>query len=452
MPEEERVLSTASHSVPKTPETKSISSQVVSLCQSTRTSQLNLQTLQTYAYNNHEIKFRSISVGPSSSDDVLSQTIPSLGTESWRRSPNHRPTSPLSISTQIPIDSSSTSSSNSNSPTSTSQSLANNSQRASPESSIQDSITPSPPQAVKYSPGFLVKNGIKVELEGQDLWKKFHRLSTEMIITKAGRRMFPTLKIRVSGLAATQSYMIFLDLVPFDDKRYRYVYHSSQWMVAGAGDPQPCPSTFVHGDSPASGNMWESQGVISFDKLKLTNNRSSIVQGQICLHSMHKYIPRIHVQPLSADQIKSGSTMEALLDIDQSVSFTFPETVFTTVTAYQNQQITKLKIASNPFAKGFREATRTRDPGFSDFNSFYNHQMNMEILRLNNPHLAHDQYSPFLYSSPHAHHLAPIPGSPLFSPLWNMLPPFMPMLRRSDSLTPSEASISPIHCHRMDDQ
>lgn len=100
--------------------------------------------------------------------------------------------------------------------------------------------------------------------------------------------------------------------VLWSPNRFCSFQYSSQWMVAGAGDPQPSPSTFVHGDSPASGNMWESQGVISFDKLKLTNNRSSIVQGQICLHSMHKYIPRIHIQPLSADQIKSG---KVLIDI-----------------------------------------------------------------------------------------------------------------------------------------
>ena len=39
------------------------------------------------------------------------------------------------------------------------------------------------------SPGFLRSptSGITVELLGQDLWKKFYKLGTEMIITKAGR-------------------------------------------------------------------------------------------------------------------------------------------------------------------------------------------------------------------------------------------------------------------------
>ena len=36
--------------------------------------------------------------------------------------------------------------------------------------------------------------------------------------------------------------------------------------------------------------------------------------------------------------------------------FDFPESTFIAVTAYQNNQITKLKIQNNPFAKAFRDA------------------------------------------------------------------------------------------------
>ena len=39
------------------------------------------------------------------------------------------------------------------------------------------------------------------------------------------RRMFPTVKVRLSGLEPTATYIVFLDIVPVDDKRYRYVYH-----------------------------------------------------------------------------------------------------------------------------------------------------------------------------------------------------------------------------------
>ena len=49
--------------------------------------------------------------------------------------------------------------------------------------------------------------------------------------------MFPTLKVRLRGLDPRSQYIVYMDLIPYDDKRYRYVYHSSQWMVAGAGAP-----------------------------------------------------------------------------------------------------------------------------------------------------------------------------------------------------------------------
>ena len=37
----------------------------------------------------------------------------------------------------------------------------------------------------------LVQNGIRVELQGRQLWRTFYEIGTEMIITKVGRRMFP---------------------------------------------------------------------------------------------------------------------------------------------------------------------------------------------------------------------------------------------------------------------
>ena len=52
----------------------------------------------------------------------------------------------------------------------------------------------------------------------------------------------------------------------------RYVYHSSQWMVAGNTD-HSCisPRLYVHPDSPCAGETWMRQ-VISFDRVRLTNN------------------------------------------------------------------------------------------------------------------------------------------------------------------------------------
>ncbi|KAA0707227.1 T-box transcription factor TBX18 [Triplophysa tibetana] len=197
---------------------------------------------------------------------------------------------------------------------------------------------------------------MRVDLQGSDLWKRFHEIGTEMIITKAGRRMFPAMRVKITGLDPHQQYYVAMDIVPVDNKRYRYVYHSSKWMVAGNADSPVPPRVYIHPDSPASGETWMRQ-VISFDKLKLTNNELDD-QGHIILHSMHKYQPRVHV--IRKECGEELSPVKAVPTGDGVKSFSFPETVFTTVTAYQNQQITRLKIDRNPFAKGFRDSGRNR--------------------------------------------------------------------------------------------
>ncbi|XP_029113542.1 T-box transcription factor TBX15 [Scleropages formosus] len=197
---------------------------------------------------------------------------------------------------------------------------------------------------------------IQVELQCADLWKRFHEIGTEMIITKAGRRMFPAMRVKIVGLDPHQQYYIAMDIVPVDNKRYRYVYHSSKWMVAGNADSPVPPRVYIHPDSLASGDTWMRQ-VVSFDKLKLTNNELDD-QGHIILHSMHKYQPRVHV--IRKDFSSELSPTKPIPSGDGVKTFSFPETVFTTVTAYQNQQITRLKIDRNPFAKGFRDSGRNR--------------------------------------------------------------------------------------------
>lgn len=138
-------------------------------------------------------------------------------------------------------------------------------------------------------------NQIECYLETDDLWKKFHELGTEMIITKSGRlekrvfylthkwivvlrfyvlffrRMFPPLRVSFGGAKLTQKYIIAMDIVPTDSKRYRYAYHRSSWLVAGKADPPVQSRLFVHPDGPFSGDALFKQ-IVSFEKVKLTNN------------------------------------------------------------------------------------------------------------------------------------------------------------------------------------
>ncbi|XP_050047272.1 T-box transcription factor TBX10-like isoform X1 [Dermacentor andersoni] len=195
-------------------------------------------------------------------------------------------------------------------------------------------------------------------LETKDLWEKFHELGTEMIITKTGRRMFPTLRVSFNGLHPDGRYVVLLDIVPVDNKRYRYAYHRSSWLVAGKADPPSPARLYAHPDCPFTGDQLRKQ-VVSFEKVKLTNNEMD-KQGHIVLNSMHKYQPRIHLVKLRPDCCSNPPVITDL-EAEQFRTYIFPETVFTAVTAYQNQLITKLKIDSNPFAKGFRDSSRLTD-------------------------------------------------------------------------------------------
>ncbi|XP_048339697.1 T-box transcription factor TBX10 [Sphaerodactylus townsendi] len=198
-------------------------------------------------------------------------------------------------------------------------------------------------------------SGVTVQLEMRNLWEEFNSLGTEMIVTKAGRRMFPTFQVKISGMDPLADYVLLMDFVPLDDKRYRYAFHNSAWLVAGKADPATPGRVHFHPDSPAKGGQWMRQ-IVSFDKLKLTNNLMDD-NGHIILNSMHRYQPRFHVVVVDPRPDSERYAQENFK------SFIFTETQFIAVTAYQNHRITQLKIASNPFAKGFRECEPDDWPG-----------------------------------------------------------------------------------------
>ncbi|CAJ1071202.1 T-box-containing protein TBX6L-like [Xyrichtys novacula] len=205
------------------------------------------------------------------------------------------------------------------------------------DSRLNPNMPLSPPAADSHQQGC-----VRMKLENTDLWKSFDRIGTEMIITKHGRRMFPHCSISVSGLHPLANYVIMVDMVPVDNVKYKW--KKEQWEVAGKAEPQPPCRTYIHPDSPAPGSHWMKQS-LSFLKMKLTNNTLD-QHGYIILHSMHRYYPRFHITQADSPYTVRWGPFQ---------TFSFPETVFTAVTAYQNSRITKLKIDHNPFAKGFRE-------------------------------------------------------------------------------------------------
>uniref|UniRef100_A0A667WMJ1 T-box transcription factor 6 n=1 Tax=Myripristis murdjan TaxID=586833 RepID=A0A667WMJ1_9TELE len=154
---------------------------------------------------------------------------------------------------------------------------------------------------------------VKMELENVSLWKQFSSVGTEMIITKKGRRMFPGLRVKLSGLNPSLRYILLLDIVPVDNSRYRF--QGDTWQAVGGAEARLPDRVFIHPDSPATGAHWQSR-TISFHCAKLTNNTldtqgyvSAVAGVCVCLWGGGQH------------------------------SFVFPETQFITVTAYQNNKV-----------------------------------------------------------------------------------------------------------------
>lgn len=218
----------------------------------------------------------------------------------------------------------------------------------------------------------------QVYLCNRPLWLKFHRHHTEMIITKQGRRMFPFLSFNIAGLNLTAHYNVFVEVVLADPNHWRF--QGGKWVTCGKADNSSQGNkVYIHPESPNTGAHWMRQE-ISFSKLKLTNNKGTNHNSSqmIVLQSLHKYQPRLHIVEVTEDGVEDiGNELK-------TQTFTFPETQFIAVTAYQNTDITQLKIDHNPFAKGFRD----------NYDSMYTAPEN-------------DRLTPSPTDSPRAHQIVP---------------------------------------------
>ena len=213
---------------------------------------------------------------------------------------------------------------------------------------------------------------VNCHLETTELWSKFHEHGTEMLITKTGVPMIPIIQCSFSSFQEAllgQKFAVILDVVPYDNKRYRYAYHRSSWLIAGKADPPPPKRQYLHPDSPFSIRDFQESRTFSFEKVKLTNNEAD-KSGQIILNSMHKYQPRIHLALVDDLWNSSNGTLD-LCKVKHK-TFTFELTSFTAVTAYESFEIKKLKIDSYPFAKGFRDNNPNDErPNFASVSTSY---------------------------------------------------------------------------------
>lgn len=167
------------------------------------------------------------------------------------------------------------------------------------------------------------------------------------------RRMFPVVKITANGLDPAAMYTVLLEFVQIDSHRWKYV--NGEWVPGGKAEAPPSNPVYVHPESPNFGAHWMKEP-ISFAKVKLTNKTNG--SGQIMLNSLHKYEPRVHLVRVNSEQRRV-------------VTYPFPETQFIAVTAYQNEEVTSLKIKYNPFAKAFLDAKERPDSTYARENQTY---------------------------------------------------------------------------------
>ena len=120
----------------------------------------------------------------------------------------------------------------------------------------------------------------RVTLDDAELWRQFSSIGTEMVITKTGRRMFPSLTVSVHGLDPCKHYTITLDIQPADQSRHKFIGDS--WQAVGKAEKEFVRCEYVHTDSPSLGSHWMKKPV-SFKLVKLTNNRNNKCKDQVCV-------------------------------------------------------------------------------------------------------------------------------------------------------------------------
>ncbi|XP_033112795.1 T-box transcription factor T homolog 1-like [Anneissia japonica] len=243
-----------------------------------------------------------------------------------------------------------------------------------------------------------LESKIKITLAESHLWRKFNSATNEMIVTKSGRRMFPVLSVSINCLDPKAMYSVIVDFEPTNGTRWKYL--NGEWVSSGKQETIATSCSYVHPDSPNFGSHWMSK-TVSFTKVKLTNKDSS--DGQIMLQSLRKYRPRIHVVKVGCSEKQKRLTAQS-----------FPETEFIAVTAYQNEEITQLKIKHNPFAKAFLDIKERSDDFYQE-----------------NPPLPYSHMSGWILSAP--------------SSLYASGSPFKPALRLSH---PSCDTFNGLRSHR----
>lgn len=129
-------------------------------------------------------------------------------------------------------------------------------------------------------------SSVRVEIQDRELWAKFSRVTNEMIVTKSGRRMFPVVRIQVSGLEDNGLYRPELEFVQVGAARWKYM--NGGWVSGGKAEAPPNHCIYQHPDAPNFGSFWTNSEGISFSKVKLTN-KPNPPKGQVKINHLYPF-------------------------------------------------------------------------------------------------------------------------------------------------------------------
>ncbi|KAL5960434.1 T-box transcription factor TBX20 [Taenia solium] len=210
-------------------------------------------------------------------------------------------------------------------------------------------------------PSLVERPAITLRLREKVSWQTTWPHRMEMITSKNGRWIFPTLTVAVEGLEVNERYIFFLDLVPKDQNLYRL--HSNGWIPCRtlSHPPPSIQSSHIY----VSCNLCENgpelmvRGV-DIKLVKITNNFSYAFIHTFA-RGMQIYLPRYHiVHYLAPEEVTAcysnakGRQSDSPVVLEHVDTYIIPETEFMAKTAYRNKHNSSTKISRNSYAKAFR--------------------------------------------------------------------------------------------------
>ncbi|CAN7993916.1 unnamed protein product [Ixodes hexagonus] len=174
-----------------------------------------------------------------------------------------------------------------------------------------------------------------VVLQDVALWNKFSQVTNEMIVTKSGSDHFPVV------LESSISFSSIQIRPP------RWKLEKADWSIFQLeAMPPPAEGAQTKRPTRPRPTVSGSMGASSSSRLSVVSAASRPRAMFVVLNSLHMYEPRVHLVRVDQRRLRS---------------FPLPETRFIAVTAYQNEQVTALKVRHNPFAKAFLDSRERTD-------------------------------------------------------------------------------------------